>query len=157
MIQCSNCGNFVNDGDAVCNQCGSPINQTSYQHTQYQNQWQEPQRLHPSGIMGRNIPLTILLIMVTCGIYGFYWFYKIEEETAILSGRQPEGGKVILLSIITCGIYSYFWLYQVGERMIEIKGKNESSTYLFLSLLGLSSAAMILMQNEINDAVGFQG
>lgn len=53
----------------------------------------------------RNIGLAILLSIVTCGVYLFYWSYKIYQETRLLSGdTSGSAGIDLLLSIVTCGI-----------------------------------------------------
>ena len=55
----------------------------------------------------------ILLSIVTCGIYGLYFTYKMAQDTNQIcagDGDKTAGlGAYILLSLVTCGIYS-FWL-----------------------------------------------
>lgn len=66
----------------------------------------------------RNIAVCILLLFVTCGIYGIYWMIVLNDETNALSGRiGTSGGTVFLFSLITCGIYSLFWMYQMGNAV----------------------------------------
>ena len=111
--------------------------------------------------MNRSIGVCVLLSIVTFGIYMLYWLYKINEESAQLSG-EPEiasGGMVILLSIVTCSIYLIYWSYKVGERfdrMRQARGEqpgNLSVIYLLLSIFGLSIVSFALMQSEENKAV----
>ena len=58
---------------------------------------------------------------VTCGIYGYYFIYKLAEEVNIAcegDGEQTSGlVAFILLSFITCGIYAYYWYYKLGNRL----------------------------------------
>ncbi|MFR2407705.1 MAG: DUF4234 domain-containing protein, partial [[Clostridium] symbiosum] len=50
----------------------------------------------------RNIAVCILLLFVTCGIYGIYWMIVLNDETNALSGRiGTSGGTVFLFSLIT--------------------------------------------------------
>lgn len=37
------------------------------------------------GIEQRNIGLCIVLSIVTCGIYGIYWFIKLTDEVNVLA------------------------------------------------------------------------
>lgn len=69
----------------------------------------------------RSIPLSILFTVITLGIYGLYWMYKITGETHELLGRKTtaSGGMVILFSIITCGIYDIYWMYKIAGSLKE--------------------------------------
>ena len=64
--------------------------------------------------------MVLLLNIVTCGIYGFYWFFKAGEAMDELRYRnnQPSGSLAII--------------------------------YLVLSVLGLSIVSMALLQSEVN-------
>ena len=63
----------------------------------------------------------IVLTIVTCGIYSFFFIYKLAEDvnTACNGDGEETAGlvKYMLLSIITCGIYSLIWLYKLGNRL----------------------------------------
>ena len=113
----------------------------------------------PDAIQKRNLALYILLSFVTCGIFGIYWFYVMNEDTNKVSGH-PEamnGAMVILLTFITCGIYSFFWLYNMGTRIDEAKarrgmpGGSSGTLYLILGIFGLGLVSEILLQNELNN------
>lgn len=108
----------------------------------------------------RNIAVCIILSLVTCGIYGIYWIYKLNDEINEVSGRNgTSGGMVILFSLITCGIYAIYWYYQMGAAIDELRARRNypSSScailYLVLSLFGLSIVSLALMQNELNMVV----
>ena len=110
-------------------------------------------------IQKRNIAVCIILSIVTCGIYEFYWLYKMAED--VNSIRQDPNatspGMVLLLSIVTCGIYLFFWFYKSGEAIdnaLMMQGRQPGSKailYLLLSIFGLSIVSMGLLQNDIND------
>lgn len=110
------------------------------------------------GIERRSIPLSIILTIITCGIYGIYWIVKLNDEINQLAGEPnaTSGGMVVLLSIITCGIYEFYWLYKMGERGDKIKGVNSSSgiLYVVIAILGLSIIDLCLIQDTINKRVG---
>ena len=135
--------------------------QPSYQQSGYQQpNYQQPA---PAGrvVAPKNLVLCIVLALVTCGIYGYYWLYCLTEDVNALSGEPgaTSGGMVILLTIVTCGIYAWFWLYKQGSRIDQIKAargipsSNSGIIYLVLAIFGLGIVSYALMQNEINKLV----
>ena len=71
----------------------------------------------------RDLVTYILLSVVTCGIYGYWFVYKMAQDTNIIcegDGDSTPGLVVfILLSILTCGIYSIYWQYRLAKRLDE--------------------------------------
>lgn len=63
----------------------------------------------------------ILLTLITCGIYSYYFIYTVARDvnTACEGDGKSTGGllQFILLSILTCGIYSWIWQYSLGNRL----------------------------------------
>lgn len=103
----------------------------------------------------RNIALCIVFSIITCGIYGIYWFIKITDETnSLVSENQTaSGGLAFLYSLLTCGIYTFYWAYKLGQKTDEINGNpNGSSSILFLvlNLLGLGIINYCIAQDAIN-------
>lgn len=153
---CPNCGSNNPDGTTFCANCGSSMNAAPNNGAVPP---QAPQQF-PGGspIEQRNIALCIILSIVTCGIYGLYWIYKLTEDVNKLKGdpNATSGGIVILLGIVTCGIYMWYWLYKQGDNLDQIKasrGLPSSSSgllYLILAIVGLSIVSYALMQNELN-------
>ena len=105
----------------------------------------------------RNIALSIILTLITCGIYGIFWFISITNEINRLSGNAQDtsGGLSFLLCLITCQIYSYYWAYKMGLKRDAMM--NEASgishiLYLILSLI-VPIATWALIQDSINKAL----
>lgn len=106
----------------------------------------------------RNIALYIIITILTCGIFGLYWMYCINEDANRLSGEQGlEGSLVVVFSILTCGLYTIYWSYKMGERIDIIKRKigyqgsaDAGILYLILSIFGLNIIGLALMQSELN-------
>ena len=69
--------------------------------------------------------MCILLTIVTCGIYGLYWFVCITDDTNEMSGENElaGGGMALLLTLVTCGIYGWYWAYKMGEKVDIIKNR----------------------------------
>jgi len=69
----------------------------------------------------RSLLAYILLTIITCGIYGYYFVYTMARDVNVAcegDGEQTSGLLVfILLSFITCGLYAYYWYYKLGNRL----------------------------------------
>ena len=108
-------------------------------------------------IKERNIVVSILLSIITCGIYGIYWFITLTDDAA-KANEDPDftGIKAFLFTLLTCGIYGIYWNYKIGKEMYEANNKrgisssDNSVLYLILSIFGLSIVTYCLVQNELN-------
>lgn len=69
----------------------------------------------------RGLASYIILSIITCGIYSYYFIYKMAHDVNIACEGDGENtsGLVafVLLSLITCGIYAWFWYYNLGNRL----------------------------------------
>ena len=111
-----------------------------------------------TNIQERNIALAIVLSIITCGIYGLYWFVMLTNEAnAYSEDYTTSGGVALLLTIVTCGIYGYYWAYKMGEKLKIAQGKNNlvqkdnGILYLILDFVGLGIVAWALMQSDLNE------
>ena len=111
-----------------------------------------------SMIRSKNIAVSIILSIVTCGIYGIVWFININDDVNTVSGNQnaTSGGIAFLLTLITCNIYGLYWMYQMGSRLDDAAAQrglltqNRGIIYLLLSFFGLSIVSYALMQDQLN-------
>ena len=108
-------------------------------------------------IQKRNIAVCIILSIVTCGIYGIYWFICLNDDVNTASSTfGTSGGMAFFLTLITCGIYGFYWAYKQGEKIDAAKNSrgipssNSGILYLLLTVFGLSIVAWALMQSELN-------
>ncbi len=108
-------------------------------------------------IQKRSIAVCIILSIITCGIYGIYWYICLNNDTNTASNTfGTSGGMVVLLTLVTCGIYGFYWAFKQGEKLDAAKNSrgipssNSGILYLILSLFGFSIVAWALMQNELN-------
>lgn len=104
----------------------------------------------------RNIALCIILSLVTCGIYGLYWFVCLTDDTNTVAGEAGTSGVLaVVLTIITGGIYGLYWAYKCGEKLDRAhQNKGESASnggvlYLIVFIFG-GVIAYALIQNELN-------
>ena len=69
----------------------------------------------------RSLLTYILLCLVTCGFYSWYFIYSVSKDVNIAcqgDGNSTGGlGKFILLCLVTCGIYGVIWQYSLGNRL----------------------------------------
>lgn len=106
------------------------------QSNEWQNQsngWQAPpgQEYYQTGgapyfeplKTDRSLLMYFLLTLVTCGIYSWYFYYKIAADVNVAcrgDGKVTPGLiQFVLLSLVTCGIYSWIWHYNLGNRLAE--------------------------------------
>lgn len=109
----------------------------------------------------RNIGVSILLSIITCGIYAIYWFIVLTDEVKTASDDSgfTSGGVAFLLTLVTCGIYGIYWAYKMGKLLVIAKNKynlpaeDNSVLYLVLELFGFGIVAYALMQNDLNQIV----
>lgn len=58
----------------------------------------------------RSIAKCIVLSIITCGIYGMYWFVVATDDVGRVTNRPGTSGRLSLVfSLITCGIYGLYW------------------------------------------------
>src|SRR5690349_21869986 len=83
-----------------------------------------PPAAQPKGPIGnaRPIALTILLIIITCGIYGLYWDYVTYEEMK-QHNHKGLGGLVGLLIGIFIGIVNLFVIPSEVQNMYVDDGR----------------------------------
>lgn len=112
----------------------------------------------------RSVVRCVLFSIITCGIYGLYWYYHMTNDAHQAVGRQTtaSGGKAVLFALITCGIYVLYWTYKMGETIMEAQeargmhtDKNMPVIYLVFALFGLGIVSEVLLQNTLNDIIDF--
>jgi hypothetical protein len=105
----------------------------------------------------RDIVVSIILSIVTCGLYAIYWFIVLTDDAATLNGDTKfSGGMAFLLTLITCGIYGIYWYYKMGKELYEAGEKrnvpisDNSVLYIILGLFGFGIINYCIMQSDIN-------
>lgn len=151
---CPKCGVELNDAAIVCSNCGENL---SASESQTVTQTQTVQSGAVGGVPNRSIVTAIILSVVTCGIYGLYWFVCLTNDSNKASGDyKTSGGMALLYTIITCGIYGLYWYYQMGKKMAQAGTNNgvdiqdNSILYLVLGVFGLGIVDYCLIQNDLN-------
>ncbi|MBQ8192544.1 MAG: DUF4234 domain-containing protein [Bacilli bacterium] len=150
---CPHCGAQLPEGATFCGNCGNSVTGASSaaQTTPNNNGGMAPT------LTKRDLVMTIILSVVTCGIYGIYWFICLNDDSNKVSGDNSTSGVMALvLTILTCGIYGFYWYYKVGKNIYkagQMYGKDiadNSIIYLVLGLFGLGIVNYCLMQTDLN-------
>lgn len=105
----------------------------------------------------KNLALCIILSIVTCGIYMYYWIVCLTDDTNEIAGEPEDtsGVMALVLTIVTCEIYGLYWAYKRGEKIDkahQLNGQAASNggvLYLILYIFG-GIIALALIQNEVN-------
>ena len=105
----------------------------------------------------RGIVLTLVLILLTCGIWGFVLIYQMGEELERHQGKsQINPGMDLVLTLVTCGIWAIYLMYKYPQVLHEIT-REEGVTpvdltlpCLLLSVFGLQIVALLIFQDALN-------
>ena len=105
----------------------------------------------------REIVLTLVLIIITCGIYGLIVSYKMGDELNRHSGRNEiNPGLDLLLTFLTCGLWVFYMMYKypkVLQDVIQEEGGPANDLVLpclLLTFFGLHIVALLILQGELN-------
>ena len=108
-------------------------------------------------IQNRSVATVIILSIVTCGIYMWYWLYKTAEE---LEATGQAGGSLSPTALLVVAIffpYVGFLLFgmQADQNLNNIKsrsGRPVADNKVLYMILGFIIPIVLigLVQNEIN-------
>jgi len=105
----------------------------------------------------RGVVVSILLTILTCGIYGWVLLYKIGDELNAHQGKgQLKPGVDLLLILVTCGLWGIYVMYKYPRVLQEITADEKIPVVdltvpcLILTIFGLQIAALAILQSELN-------
>lgn len=169
--QCPHCGADIAPGTLFCPSCGKSIG--------------APEGSVGGGITGgtgggatyeplpplsdpqaasytSNIALDVVLSVITCGIYYFFWQARqFRAANHLLGQERYKFGLWFILTLVTCGLYNIYYEYFLAQGLTEAqekhgrpKSKDLPVLSLVLTIIGLSVVADAIQQNEINKFFG---
>jgi hypothetical protein len=105
----------------------------------------------------RDIALSVILTLITCGIYGLIWVYRIGNDLRnSLGGDDPRPGVDLLLFILTCGLWGVYLSYKYPSLINDLKRRAHLPksdlpiASVVLSIFGLGLISLALVQNDLN-------
>ena len=165
---CPNCGTKVDSG-AFCPNCGTPLAQQTQQTQQtpppQDAPYQAPQpngsvpyqmpAIPPELLETKGIAVAIVLSIVTCGIYGLFWYYNIVKRIHyIYAGNFDCVAEYLLLLFVP--FYGWYWLYTRSQRLAQssvrygVALQDQSLANLLLAIFGLGIVSFALLQDQLN-------
>ena len=140
---CRNCGVALEENANFCPSCGTT----------------QENIIKRGSVAKRDIAVNVILTVITCGIYGLFWFVMLTNESNSIASeteKSASGGLAIIYTILTCGIYGIYWNYKMGKKLYsagKIYGKDISENsvlYIVLAIFGLGIVNYCLMQSDLN-------
>ena len=120
-------------------------------------QWAQDEYRHYA-----NVPLYLVLTIVTAFLFNLYWNYRQMQACNDLLDRDEFSFLTwLLLCIVTCGIYHFFYQYRMGAAINEIQEIRDLPITedlpvlsVIAAILGAGIVADCIHQFEINKIVG---
>lgn len=103
-------------------------------------------------------PVTVLLLsLLTCGIYAFWYsFFALPEDINKGLGREEFNGvKELLLTIVTCGLWGLYYWWRVVESLAELQrgwGVQPAMDPPILFVMMLIGIGPLFVQQSLNNA-----
>lgn len=99
-------------------------------------------------IKKRNVFLQVLLILVTLGIYGIYWFYVTSQE--MIEYKKLEGSAALWTVLYIIPLVNLYALYKQSSAVEALTDKGVNRWLMFVVWIIFSPAAWIVTQLELN-------
>lgn len=99
----------------------------------------------------RSIPISVFLTVITVGIYGIIWWFKVTEETIHeLNYDSIDSAPMNLFYlIITLGLYYFWWNYKISTYISTIERRHNVEPDFWSPFMSLTFG-IILHQSRIN-------
>ena len=96
----------------------------------------------------------VILCIVTCGIYEFYWIYKVTEFTN-QDGAEYRNPTNKLLLCLFVPFYFLYWIYVTCKKIETISAQigvpaNDVTVLALVFYFVFSPVTVVVMQNSIN-------
>lgn len=99
-----------------------------------------------------NIPLYLVLSVLTCFLFDLYWNYRQMQTCNRLLGREEFHYWIwLFLCIITLGLYHFYYQYQMGRAIVEIQRRRRLQVTEGLPVL--SVAATLIGFGVVTDCI----
>ena len=99
-------------------------------------------------IKKRNMAMQVLLMIITLGIYGIYWFYVTTSEMVEHKGLKGSPGLWTVLYILP--LVSLYAVYKQGEAVEALTDGSINRWVMLILWVIFSPAAWLITQLELN-------
>ena len=99
-------------------------------------------------IKRRDMPMQVLLFVVTLGLYGIYWFYVTMDEMIKYKGLEGSAALWTVLAIIP--LLNLIAFYKQGEAVEALTEGSVNKWLMFVVWILISPAAWLITQIELN-------
>ncbi|WP_295160370.1 DUF4234 domain-containing protein [uncultured Brachyspira sp.] len=101
----------------------------------------------------------VLLSIVTCGIYYYYWLYLTTKEIKEFTENEAlDPLKTVLFTIVTCGIFGIYWYYKMSPvvfkelpEKVGAKVEEDKIKTVFILSIFIQVVSCYLMQTKLNE------
>jgi len=163
-VKCPVCGADNTEGALFCAACGKSIAAPYSGDVSRGRTYEAPGQNIQTGPFTSNIALDVVLSIITCGIYWFFWQARQMRAINHLLGQQRYNFWLwFLLTILTCGLFNIYYEYYMAQGLVEAQGKygrplskDLPVLSLVLTIFGLNIVTDAIQQNEINKFFGQQ-
>ena len=75
----------------------------------------------------RDIPLYVVLTIITCGVFGLYCIYGLGKDIKRLNRDSEPSHPLlyVLVSVLTCGIFLIYIYYQYPKYIVDIQEQRQ--------------------------------
>ncbi len=162
--KCPVCGADNAVGALFCAACGKSMAAPYSGDVSRGRTYEAPDQNVGGGPFTSNIALDVVLSIITCGIYWFFWQARQMRAVNHLLQQQRYNFWVwFLLTILTCGLFNIYYEYYMAQGLVEAQGKygrplskDLPVLSLVLTIFGLNIVTDAIQQNEINKFFGQQ-
>lgn len=105
----------------------------------------------------RSVLMVLLLSIVTCGIYSFFWVYSTRQEMNAYLNDNSKSPELNTILAILCSIYWLFIMYDYSSDITKMQQKaglpvkDLALLNLLLSIFGFGIVSILIMQSQLNE------
>ena len=102
-----------------------------------------------SEVKNRNMLVQIILVVVTFGLYAFYWFYQVCTELKIVA-KDPEAAPTLWTVLLFVPFGTIYSFYKHAELYEKVCSEKLNKWVIFLLWLVFPPAVWFLVQKDLN-------
>lgn len=101
-------------------------------------------------IKRRNMLMQVVLFIITCGIYGLYWFYETASEMKVVA-QDTEASPGLWTFLLIVPVLNFYAHYKYCELFEDVSADHFSLWLLFVIGLVFPPAVWFIVQSDLNE------